>query len=97
VLVVAEAGVGLLSVALYELLDRVVPGERAVEAFTWLTSGQAAGLAVGSLVAGQLSGGRIGAAFAFTAVVALLSAVTVTARRETLREPPACEPPTRGS
>jgi MFS family permease len=87
VLAVTGAGVGLLSVALYELLDRVVPGERAVEAFTWLTSGQAAGLAAGSLIAGQLSGHRIGAAFAFTAVTALVSAVTVTVRRRTLREP----------
>ncbi len=52
---VAGAGYGLLTVALLELLDRVAPPGRQVEAFTWLTSAQALGLALGSLSAGALA------------------------------------------
>jgi hypothetical protein len=42
VVVVAGAGFGLLNVALFELLDDVVAADRAVEAFTWLTTWQGA-------------------------------------------------------
>jgi hypothetical protein len=35
-------------VALFELLDHVVPPARAVEAFTWLTTAQGAGSAAGA-------------------------------------------------
>lgn len=51
---VAGAGYGLLTVALLELLDGVAPPHRQVEAFTWLTSAQALGLALGSVSAGAL-------------------------------------------
>ncbi|MDO8188348.1 hypothetical protein Q7L71_22275, partial [Conexibacter sp. CPCC 205706] len=51
----AGAGYGLLSVALLELLDDAAPPHRQVEAFTWLTSAQALGLALGSLSAGALA------------------------------------------
>ncbi len=50
----AGAGYGLLTVALLELLDEVAPAGRQVEAFTWLTSAHALGLAAGSLAAGVL-------------------------------------------
>lgn len=56
--VVVGAGYGVLGVALFELLDHVVAPERAVEAFTWLTTGQAAGSAAGAAVAGALVHGR---------------------------------------
>ncbi len=48
VLLLAGAGYGVLGAALFELLDQVVSADRAVEAFTWLTSGQAAGTAAGA-------------------------------------------------
>jgi MFS family permease len=84
VLILSGAAGGLLNVGLFELLDRVVPGDRAIEAFTWLTSGQAAGMAAGALVAGQLTGRSITAAFVLAAGAALASALAVTAARNTL-------------
>lgn len=54
VVAASGAGFGLLGVGLFELLDHVVPAGHAVEAFTWLTTGQAAGTAVGAAAAGQL-------------------------------------------
>jgi GH15 family glucan-1,4-alpha-glucosidase len=41
--------------ALLELLDTLVPARNAVEALTWLTSAQGAGLALGAVVAGSLA------------------------------------------
>lgn len=52
---IAGAGYGLLTVALFELLDRVAPPGRQVTAFTWLTSAHALGIALGSLSAGALA------------------------------------------
>jgi MFS family permease len=49
---VAGVGYGLFTVALMELLDELVEQRNAVEALTWLTSAQGAGLALGALVGG---------------------------------------------
>jgi MFS family permease len=65
----AGAGVGLAFVAILELLDAVVPQERSVEAFTWLTAGGGLGAAAGAVVAGQLiAGGHDAAAVALCAI-----------------------------
>jgi len=55
ILVLAGAGFGLLNVAVFELLDQVAPADRATEAFTWLTTSQAAGMAIGAAAAGRLA------------------------------------------
>lgn len=57
VLLAAGAGFGLLTVALFELLDDVVAAARAVDALTWLTTAQGAGMAAGAAAAGALAGG----------------------------------------
>jgi hypothetical protein len=53
-LILAFAGVafGLVNVALFELLDLVVPGRNAVEALTWVTTAEGVGLAAGATGAG---------------------------------------------
>lgn len=51
----AGVGHGRFTVALLELLDTLVPARNAVEALTWLTSAQGAGLALGAVVAGGLA------------------------------------------
>lgn len=52
----AGAGFGLYNVALLELLDTVVPERNAVEALTWITSAEGAGLALGAVLGGLLGG-----------------------------------------
>jgi hypothetical protein len=52
---IAGAGHGRFTVALLELLDHLVPARNAVEALTWLTSAQGAGLALGALLGGALA------------------------------------------
>ncbi|MBB4660771.1 hypothetical protein [Conexibacter arvalis] len=52
----AGVGYGLFTVALLELLDRLVPARNAVEALTWLTTAQGAGLALGTLLGGLAAG-----------------------------------------
>lgn len=51
----AGAGHGRFTVALLELLDDLVPARNAVEALTWLTSAQGAGLALGALLGGAVA------------------------------------------
>lgn len=51
----AGIGYGLVNVALFELLDHVTEAARATEAFTWITTAQAVGLAVGATAAGALA------------------------------------------
>jgi MFS transporter len=68
--VLAGAGYGILGAALFELLDHLVPGDRAVEAFTWLTTGQAAGTAAGAAAAGALAQRATSDAFAPAAIAA---------------------------
>ncbi len=53
--VLAGAALGLTNVALFELVDHVADEARAVEAFTWITSAQATGLAIGGAAAGTLA------------------------------------------
>jgi MFS family permease len=88
----AGAAYGLLNVALFELLDRLVAPERAVEAFTWLTSGQGAGLALGAAGAGQLAHGNPAHALLLVALppfvgaaLALLSRLSPPARQKRIR------------
>lgn len=84
VVVAAGAGFGLLNVALFELLDRIVPTDRAIEAFTWLTTGQAAGTAAGAAVAGQLAKTSPTAALWLVCCSAAAVAILALARRRTL-------------
>jgi MFS family permease len=92
VVVVAGAGFGLLNVALFELLDDVVPSDRAVEAFTWLTTWQGVGLAAGAAGAGQLSRGGASGTLVLVALPAALAAAVAVANRPALRHAggPAC-------
>jgi hypothetical protein len=80
----AGAGYGLLNVALFELLDDVVTSERAVEAWTWLTTWQGVGLAAGAAGAGQLSRGGPSGALVLMAAPAALAAAVAVARRSAL-------------
>jgi hypothetical protein len=82
--IVAGAGYGILGAALFELLDQVVPGERAVEAFTWLTTGQAAGSAAGAALVGGLVHRGITSAFLLVAICAVAAAVIAVVRRVTI-------------
>lgn len=79
VLLVAGAGFGLLNVAMFELLDEVVDATRAVEALTWLTTAQGAGMAAGAAGAGALAGGAYADMLALVAVSALIAAAVAIA------------------
>lgn len=84
VLIVAGGGFGLLNVALFELLDELVPPGRTTEAFTWLTTSQAAGSALGAEAAGRLARAGASASLALVAGLAGLAAVIAIVRRHTL-------------
>ncbi|HST39670.1 MAG TPA: MFS transporter [Conexibacter sp.] len=87
----AGTAFGVLNVALFELLDRLVAPARAIEAFTWLTSGQGAGLALGAAGAGQLARGDATGALLLVALPPALAAALAIARRATLRPLPAAD------
>jgi len=84
ILMFAGAGVGLLNVAVFELLDHVAPADRATEAFTWLTTSQAAGLAIGAAGAGRLTQINPRASLLLVIGFAALAAATAFARRRSL-------------
>lgn len=84
VLVVAGAGVGLLNVALFELLDVVSPGDRRTEAFTWLTTASATGSAVGASVSGRLAQVNVTASLLLVVGLAFLGLAIAVAWRRTL-------------
>jgi predicted MFS family arabinose efflux permease len=77
-LLLGGAAFAAVNVVVYELLDLLAPKDAATEAFTWLTSANAAGIAAGAVTAGQLAGaGEIGLALALPcagAVVAVAAA-----------------------
>ena len=54
IMLFAGAGYGVINVALFELLDVVVPSHRAVQAMTWITSAGGLGAAIGAALAGHL-------------------------------------------
>ncbi|MDW5598532.1 hypothetical protein VSS74_29495, partial [Conexibacter stalactiti] len=86
----AGAGFGVLNVALFELLDRLVAPARAVEAFTWITTGQGAGLALGAAAAGQLAHDHAARALPLVALPAVAGAALALfspALRPTARSP----------
>jgi MFS family permease len=85
VLVGAGAGYGLLNVALFELLEDVVAADRAVEAFTWLTTWAGVGMAAGAAIAGQLSRGGAAQTLLLVAIPAALAAGMAVTRRSALR------------
>jgi MFS family permease len=84
VLAVAGIGLGLLNVALLELLDVVVPRRNSVEALTWLTSAEGLGLAAGGAIAGAVATESLGAALALVALAAPSGALVSIIRRRTL-------------
>ena len=85
VLLVAGAGFGLMNVALFELLDEVVDAPRAVEALTWLTTGQGAGMAAGAAAGGALAAGGAVDMLALAAAAAAAAAALASWRRGALR------------
>ena len=77
----------------YGLVDTAAPEGTVTEAFTWLTTGIAAGLAGGSAVAGVLAEGPgAGAGFLVAAVGAAAAALFAGARRRTIMPRGAGEP-----
>ena len=77
----------------YGLVDSAAPEGTVTEAFTWLTTGIAAGLAGGSALAGVLAEGPgAGAAFLVAAVGAAAAALFAGARRRTIMPRGAGEP-----
>jgi MFS family permease len=79
-LVVGGAAFAAVNVVVYELLDRLAPKDAATEAFTWLTSANAAGIAVGAVVAGQLAAAdELSLALALPCVGAVVAAVAARA------------------
>jgi hypothetical protein len=65
-------------VALFELLDEVVVARRAVQAFTWLTTAQGAGLAAGAAAAGALArGGAVDVVVLAAAAAATAAAAAI--------------------
>lgn len=81
ILVIVGAGFGLLNVAVFELLDEVSPPGRATEAFTWLTTSQAAGLAIGAAAAGRLAQIHPGDALVLVCGFAAVAAIVALASR----------------
>jgi MFS family permease len=84
VLVLAGAAYGVLNVALFELLDVIVPARNAVEALTWLTTAGGFGIAIGAAVAGRLAADSPESALLLTAVATLPGAILAFARRRSL-------------
>lgn len=96
--VAAGAGYGVLGAALFELLDQVVASERAVEAFTWLTTGQAGGSAAGAAAARALVHRGVSLAFGLVGSSAAVAAAVAIGARHTLRQESGrgVQDPTRG-
>ena len=71
--------------AAYAMVEQLAPKGTVTEAYTWLTTGIAGGLAVGAAVSGALAQEHgAGAAFAAAGAVCAAGAVTGIARRRTL-------------
>ena len=87
ILLLAGGGYGLLNVGTFELLDRLVPRERAVEALTWLTSAESFGIAVGGALGGAVTHGATVGALAVAALAAPAGASLAFLRRRTLIPP----------
>jgi hypothetical protein len=84
-LVFTGVGFGLLNVAAYEILDDVVQADSQTEAFTWLTTTNAAGIAIGTAVVGRVTSTGTSTALLVVIVFALIAAATAAARQPTLR------------
>ncbi|HEX6025306.1 MAG TPA: hypothetical protein VFZ00_25160 [Solirubrobacter sp.] len=84
VLLVAGGAYGVLNVALFELLDIVVPARNAVEALTWITTAGGTGLAIGAAAAGALATDSPQSALLLTAVATIPGALIALARRRSL-------------
>lgn len=82
----AAAGVayGLANVALFELIDHVARDARATEAFTWITTAQASGLAIGAATAGALADTSPSHALTLACAAPLLGAAVAATGRRTL-------------
>jgi predicted MFS family arabinose efflux permease len=87
VAVAVGAGFALLNVAAFHLLDHVVAPDRAVEAFTWLTTGSAVGMALGAACAGQLARAGELAGLGLSSCCAVAAAGVAGVRRRTLHDP----------
>ncbi|MDA0184267.1 hypothetical protein OJ997_28420, partial [Solirubrobacter phytolaccae] len=84
VLLFAGVGYGVFNVGVFELLDVVVPSQRAVEALTWLTTAGSLGMAAGAAVAGQLAHDDPRDALILVAVATAPGAIFAFGRRQTL-------------
>jgi len=81
----AGTGLGLLTTALFELLDQITGPGHSVEALTWLTSLQALGLAAGAAGTGQLAGHGATTTLTLVALPPLAGVALVLTRLATLR------------
>lgn len=75
---------GVITVALFELIDEVVASTRAIEALTWITSAQGAGVAGGAAAAGRVSIEGAWNALLVVAISAVACALIAAGRRATL-------------
>lgn len=91
VCVAGGVGYGLLNVGLFELIDHVADDSRATEAFTWITTAQASGLAVGAATAGVLADADALHALVLAGLAPFLGALVALASRPTLTAA-VCEP-----
>ena len=82
---VAGGCLGVVNVALYELLDLVVPERNAVQALTWITTAEGLGLAIGATLAGAIAAHSPAGALAIPALAPAAGAGVALARRGTLR------------
>lgn len=82
----AGVGYGLINVALFELIDHVADDARAMEAFTWITTAQASGIALGAAMAGALADAGPGHALVLTCAAPALGAAAALGGRRTLRD-----------
>jgi len=85
VLIAAGASFGLVNVAMFELLDVVVPDRHAVEALTWVTTAEGVGLAVGATLAGAIAGRSPDGALTILALAPAVAAALAFTRRRTLQ------------
>jgi MFS family permease len=85
-LFVAGLGVGPITTTIFGLLDDVVPADARTEAFTWVITAFAAGVAIGLTVGGTLhEAAGTDAALLSASAAGLLELAVLTARRRTLR------------
>jgi MFS family permease len=92
-LLVAGLAYAPITISAYLLLDDLAPAGAMTEAYTWLVSADAAGLAAGSAVAGPIvQHAGIALTLALAPVSAAIGLTTAATRRHLLPPDPGCDP-----